>query len=746
MRRASEPIIDDVNDQNWEGIQVIPPLNDATVHLITDRLDGYSAFDPYAAHLRPHQIEAVEAFRHTGLQLIDGSLPHSGMGIIHPTGSGKSVIGAELIRMVCVGAARAKDIPLSALWLTPRHTISGQITGDERGIGMVQQYVPRATVGEYSGWRQEMGRDVTVMTYHSLPKAIKSGDLAEINPALIICDEIHHAIDGAWARGVKAAGLGRLLVGLTATPDYSDRKNISGLFKHELVRKTMRQGIEEGILSELEGHLYKGSSVIEVKQWVGGDFSDEDLFEAISDSEDNYLAAKLATQEIEAGRRGVIACVPGHDRAHAKIMREILNRLEVQVDGARRLIRAEYVGGELSRKELNKILNDYKNGLIDVLCQVDLLTEGWDSPETDFLISMRPTTSKVLAAQRLGRILRPRKGKTASVHEFVYDVYGSGASQVTYDEILDGRSSVEQQFHTNNPNSQKSVQRFHATNFNYDPELPQKVAKAEIDHRAKVAVETKPDVIPYNWLTPELAAVKAATTVEAVYTASAEAGLVPRELQVGEVNLKYYPPEIMTALIRSLGILPLPKTYISLDELTRYHKEISGNPGLVTSRGIELELAESGHELNMYDDGNGNIVRAYHPSAKKVIVNFYNTRDASTGSEVHIPSRAKVELSPLDVYEWLVSVLVHPDDPNVSLDRHVITAAQRYLVEVLKNQTNNVPHSAYLRLQTVLESQGVAPTEQMLGVMKAKNISFGHLVSAAAATKAKLIRSGLIAA
>src|SRR5690606_21921594 len=85
-----------------------------------------------------------------------------------------------------------------------------------------------------------------------------------------------------------------------------------------------------------------------------------------------------------------------------------------------RFIRAASVDGSMHPSEIEKVLEQYKSGELDMLTYVNMLLEGWDSPESDFTVLIRPTKSKVLAEQRMGRIVRSREGKVATVHEFIY--------------------------------------------------------------------------------------------------------------------------------------------------------------------------------------------------------------------------------------------------------------------------------------------------------------------------------------
>ncbi len=340
------------------------------------QVDKYNPTLPEASHLRTHQIKAIDMFRKGVQELMRGTMT-GGMAILHPTGSGKTVTITEAVRIVCESDDKTDRI--KALVLVPGHQILGQTVGNEDELGAVRTFAPNLSVREYSGRRKSIAADVTVMNYQALPGAVARGDIDTLNPDLIVCDEVHHVIDGVWANAVEKISEGRVLLGATATPAYSERRNVARLFPNTLDKKTMKEGIEEGTLASLKGFVYKGKSRIRLTR-NSGDFADEDLFNAIANSEDNYLAAKVCAQEVAQGRRGVVSCVPGSDRAHAKVMAEILSQTKVVTESGERTIRAAFVGGEMNPDALQRIFNDYKAGRLDVLTYVNLLLEGWDSP------------------------------------------------------------------------------------------------------------------------------------------------------------------------------------------------------------------------------------------------------------------------------------------------------------------------------------------------------------------------------
>src|SRR5205085_9997857 len=99
------------------------------------------------------------------------------------------------------------------------------------------------------------------------------------------------------------------------------------------------------------------------------------------------------------GRRGVTFCVSVD---HAREMARRYNDAGVS---------AEAVSGEAGRDARTRILEAYRHGDVGMLCACDVLNEGWDAPETEVLLMARPTLSKVIYQQQLGRGMRKHPGK-----------------------------------------------------------------------------------------------------------------------------------------------------------------------------------------------------------------------------------------------------------------------------------------------------------------------------------------------
>lgn len=214
--QGARPTNDRVVEQRFEMFQSAANIYDATA--------------PEASHLRAHQVEALRAFCDTlGSLSIDSFAEGSGIGVIMPTGSGKTVIAAEIMRLLKEGSATFLGDPdhtLRSLLLMPRHSISNQTLGkgeeESRGI---QRFAPDLTLTKCTESPPTNPHDVHLGLYQGLTGLTGSGYLRKLDPTAVICDEMHHIIDGKWAKRVTDLAPGRLLVGLTATPEYGPDRN-----------------------------------------------------------------------------------------------------------------------------------------------------------------------------------------------------------------------------------------------------------------------------------------------------------------------------------------------------------------------------------------------------------------------------------------------------------------------------------------------------------------------------------------
>ncbi len=229
-------------------------------------------------------------------------------------------------------------------------------------------------------------------------------NLDEFNPSefdYIIIDEAHHASSESYQK-VIAHFRSKFLLGLTATPERADGQDILELFQSVAHKIDMKTAVETGWLTPVRSIRIKTNIDISNVRFNGVKYNAQDLESKLFVPERNKLIVdtylKFATK-----RRTVIFCVS------VKHSEEIANLL------CENGVKAVAVSGQDSASQRAEVLSQYENGYIDVLCACDLLNEGWDSPKTDTLFMARPTMSKLLYTQQLGRGMRLAEGKESLI-------------------------------------------------------------------------------------------------------------------------------------------------------------------------------------------------------------------------------------------------------------------------------------------------------------------------------------------
>lgn len=340
-----------------------------------------------------------------------------------PTGTGKTAIFTTLVD-VLNKSPDDSDPTIKTLVLVPKldlvaQTVGNGADGNQRGFA---RFASETSVTEFHGGKKDLSGDAVVMTYRSFNRLVKSNALEHDLFDLIICDEAHNALGEQVSRSLERYGEGKLVLGLTATPEYADNKKVSDLLPYEIHRMDLREAIEEGFLAPVQCLAIASDEEIEVISQHARDFTNEELEKLIEHEWRNQKAVEFAKSFVSQGKQGIIACVSGQNRAHAHVIAEKLQEeiITDPVTGELRPIKAIAIGSDVSKEERQLIYQAYERGDIDVISYVDLLTEGWDSVASKFIINLRPTASPVNAIQRMGRILRPAEsGELAIIVEFI---------------------------------------------------------------------------------------------------------------------------------------------------------------------------------------------------------------------------------------------------------------------------------------------------------------------------------------
>lgn len=201
----------------------------------------------------------------------------------------------------------------------------------------------------------------------------------------IIVDESHHVLSDSYQRVLDYFSEAKVL-GVTATPDRSDMRNLGEFFDSLAYEYTLPAAIKEGYLSPIKAQTIPIKLDLSGVGTQGGDFKVADLGSAL----DPYLEQIAADMAEHCRGRKTVVFLPLIKTSQK--MRDILTGYGFN---------AAEVNG--TSKDRTEILQDFEAGKYDVLCNSMLLTEGWDCPSVDCIVVLRPTKIRSLYCQMVGR-------------------------------------------------------------------------------------------------------------------------------------------------------------------------------------------------------------------------------------------------------------------------------------------------------------------------------------------------------
>lgn len=254
---------------------------------------------------------------------------------------------------------------------------------------------PEATLGEYTGSQKDVTQTVIFATVQSISK-----DLEKLSPTdfdYLIVDECHHAAANTYQK-IFTYFHPKFILGLTATPERSDGEDMLELFQNVAHKMDLKTAVERGVLVPIRCIRVKTNIDLTDVRINGIKYNSQDLESKLFIPERNQLIVDTYLKYVN-GKKTVIFCASvDHAAEIAKLLRD---------SG----VKAEAVSGRDRVEAREKILKDYETGSTNVLCACDLLNEGWDSPHTTVLFMARPTMSKTIYLQQLGRDTRRCPGK-----------------------------------------------------------------------------------------------------------------------------------------------------------------------------------------------------------------------------------------------------------------------------------------------------------------------------------------------
>ncbi|HEX4407074.1 MAG TPA: DEAD/DEAH box helicase [Polyangia bacterium] len=335
--------------------------------------------------LRPYQraaVEAVLAARRAGKRRL----------LVHlPTGAGKTVIFSHLARLAkrqVLVLAHREELLTQAREKLERALGGAAVVAIERGA-----------------LRASPSAHVLVCSIRSLHEERLARVMRGRDVGLIIYDECHHAAADDNLRVLRQLGVFEpaftgTLLGFTATTSRGDGQGLDDVFEEIVYSRALPELIDDGFLAPLRGYrISTGADLRQLSSTLTGlDFDEEQLAEAVDIEERNALVAR-SIQELARDRRTIAFCVTVN---HARHLAHALNALGVT---------AGIVHGAMPREARARALADFREGRVQVLTNVGVLTEGFDDPGVSCVAMARPTRSEGLYAQCVGRGTRLFPGK-----------------------------------------------------------------------------------------------------------------------------------------------------------------------------------------------------------------------------------------------------------------------------------------------------------------------------------------------
>lgn len=213
----------------------------------------------------------------------------------------------------------------------------------------------------------------------------------------IIIDEAHHATADTYQK-ILAYFKPSFILGLTATPERADDTNILEIFKNTAHRLDIQTAVEIGPLVDVRCiRIHTNIDMTQVR-FNSVQYNIRDLDVKICVTERNNLIVNTWLDYVKDKRTVVFCASVKHAEQIAELFKE-------------KGVTAAAVSGSMKTSERNEMLAKFATGELKVLCACDLLNEGWDCPQTEVLFMARPTMSKVLYTQQLGRGMRLSEGK-----------------------------------------------------------------------------------------------------------------------------------------------------------------------------------------------------------------------------------------------------------------------------------------------------------------------------------------------
>lgn len=328
--------------------------------------------------LRPYQREAIDAVH----RAFAGGVSAPAVGL--PTGTGKTIVFSQLSE---------ERRPLGrTLILAHRDELLRQAAAKYREIN------PAVDVGFVQAGMNDIDHDVVIASVQSLSTQRRLDSFPFGLFATMIIDEAHHAVAPTYRRIIDRRAEGSLLLGVSATLERGDKVGLGEVWQEVVYLRTLQEMIAAGYLVDIRALRVRLNYNMGQLRTSRGDFVASEVSEMLEATRAYSVAAAAYLQHAQ-GRKAIIF-VPTIKDAHS--MAATFRHAGVT---------AEAVDGQMQLDDRRAVLARFASDETMVVANAMVLTEGFDEPSVGCIIVARPTKSRPLYVQMVGRGTRLYPGK-----------------------------------------------------------------------------------------------------------------------------------------------------------------------------------------------------------------------------------------------------------------------------------------------------------------------------------------------
>lgn len=332
--------------------------------------------------LRSYQIKAIDSLRYSF-----NKKGRKSPLLVMPTGAGKTVVFAAISKAI---SQNEKNV----LILVHRRELIDQASKKLKNIGVNH--------GVIAAKYESSQNNIQIASVQTLVRRLVTNTF---KPHYIIIDEAHHSAAGSWSKIIEHFK-DAYKIGCTATPIRLDGKGLADYFDDLIKGPGVAKLIKDKYLAPYKVFAPPLKINLDKVKTLGGDYQKKELEKQI-DSADIIGDAVQQYKKHADGLPAIAFCIS------IKHATDVCNKF---IDAG---YKAAIVHGEMKINDRDKAIKGLGNGKIQILTSVDVISEGTDVPDVSAAILLRPTKSEGLYLQQVGRVLRPKEGKTAIILDHV---------------------------------------------------------------------------------------------------------------------------------------------------------------------------------------------------------------------------------------------------------------------------------------------------------------------------------------